>query len=399
MTADVVIIGGGIVGCATALALTRSRDLRVTVLEKEPDLAAHQTGHNSGVIHAGLYYKPGSVKADTCTRGREALIRFCESHDIPFDRCGKLVIATDESQLPRLDELERRGKANGLTGLTRIDRERLAEYEPNVAGVAGLHVAETGIVDYRRVTEAYASAARERGTSIYTSARALSIVRSGSEVVVETTGGSHRARCLVNCAGLASDRVATMAGIDPGVRIVPFRGEYYTLKEESRGLVRNLIYPVPDPSFPFLGVHFTRRVGGEVEAGPNAVLALEREGYKKTSFSLVDAIEIARFGGFWKLAAKHWKTGLGEMWRSWNKAAFVTALQTLVPTIRGEDLVPAGAGVRAQAMLPNGALVDDFHFVEAKGMVHVLNAPSPAATASLAIGEEIARRVLIQLAA
>ncbi len=397
MPERIVIIGGGIVGCATALQLLRNRDLKITILEKEPGVAAHQTGHNSGVIHAGLYYKPGSMKADTCARGREMLIRFCEEKGIPFDRCGKLVVATDESELGRLDELERRGKANGLSGITRLAKEALAEHEPHVAGIAGLHVAETGIVDYKRVTEAYAAEAREKGADVVTSSAVTAIRRDGGDLVVETTNREHRATCIVNCAGLQSDRIAELAGMDPGVRIVPFRGEYYEIVEARRSLVRNLIYPVPDPSFPFLGVHFTRRIGGEIEAGPNAVLALEREGYTKTSFSMRDALQIAGFSGMWRLAAKHWRTGMGELWRSWNKGAFVHALQRLVPEIRAEDLAPAGAGVRAQAMKADGGLVDDFHVVEGPGMVHVLNAPSPAATASLAIGEHISQRVLAQL--
>jgi L-2-hydroxyglutarate oxidase len=397
MTDRVVIVGGGIVGCATALRLLEKRDLAVTVVEKEPAVARHQTGHNSGVIHAGLYYKPGSVKAETCTRGREALIRFCEEKGIPYDRCGKLVVATDESEVGRLDTLEKRGKENGLVGIKRLRAEELREHEPHVAGVAGLFVAETGIVDYVKVTEAYAKAAEERGARIATGEAVTAFRRDGDEVVVETTRGEHRARCVVNCGGLQSDRLARLAGFDPGVRIVPFRGEYYEIVEARRSLVRNLIYPVPDPSFPFLGVHFTRRIGGEIEAGPNAVLSLEREGYRKTSFSARDAVEIASFSGMWHLAKKHWRTGMGELWRSWNKAAFTRALQKLVPDVREDDLAPAGAGVRAQAMKPSGELVDDFHIVEGAGMVHVLNAPSPAATASLAIADHVSTRVLAQL--
>jgi L-2-hydroxyglutarate oxidase len=391
---DVVIIGGGILGCATALTLLRRKALRVAVLEKEAEVAAHQTGHNSGVIHAGLYYKPGSLKATTCARGRALLERFCADKRIPFERCGKLVVATREEQIPRLDELERRGRANGLTGLTRVAGPLLREYEPHVAGVSGLHVAETGIVDYRRVTAAYAEEIRLRGGAIVTWARAVGIGREEGRIVIRTTQGSFRARCLVNCAGLMSDRVARLAGVDPGVRIVPFRGEYYVITAERRGLVKNLIYPVPDPAFPFLGVHFTRRIGGEIEAGPNAVLALKREGYTKTSFSLRDAASEAAFPGLWRLAARQWKTGFGELWRSWNKSAFVRALQELVPDVTGEDLEPAHAGVRAQAMRADGSLVDDFHIALAERMVHVLNAPSPAATASLAIGETVAGHVM-----
>ncbi len=395
--ADVVVIGGGILGCATALTLLREEPLRLTLLEKEWELAAHQTGHNSGVIHAGLYYKPGSLKARMCSEGRLLLERFCEEKHIPFERCGKLVVATRAEELPRLEELERRGRANGLTGLTRVDARELRRYEPYVAGIAGLHVAETGIVDYRRVTEAYAEESRRRGASIVTGAKVLRVRPDGAYLVVETTRGEYRTRCLVNCAGLASDRIARLAGVDPGVKIVPFRGEYYELVPERRNLVKNLIYPVPDPAFPFLGVHFTRRTTGGVEAGPNAVLALKREGYEKTSFSMRDALEIATFSGVWRLVAKHHKTGFGELWRSLSKRAFTRALQGLLPELRESDLVPAGAGVRAQAMLPTGTLVDDFHIVEAPKMVHVVNAPSPAATASLAIGRVVSERVVSHL--
>lgn len=398
MPTSVVIVGGGILGCSVARALLLQRpDLTVTVLEKEGRLAAHQTGHNSGVIHAGLYYKPGSLKATTCARGREELIRFCEEAGVPYERCGKLVVATSKEELPRLDELERRGAANGLLGVRRLVGEALAEIEPHVAGVAGLHVRETGIVDYKRVTRAYAADASARGATVKTGAAVRSIDRADGGVVVTTDEGEHRCDLLVNCAGLQSDRIAHMAGVVPGVRIVPFRGEYYEIVERRRALVKHLIYPVPDPSFPFLGVHFTRRITGEIEAGPNAVLSLAREGYEKTSFSFKDATEVAGFSGMWKLAGKHWQTGIGELWRSWCKSAFVSALQRLVPTLHGDDLVAAGAGVRAQAMRADGSLVDDFHIVEDKGQVHVLNAPSPAATASLCIGEAIRDRALAQL--
>ncbi len=397
---DVVVVGGGILGCATAMTLAQGkRAPRVLVIEKEERLAAHQTGHNSGVIHAGLYYAPGSLKATTCAEGRALLERFCEARGVPFERCGKVVVATREEQLPRLAELERRGRANGLVGLTRLTADGVRAREPHAAGLAGLHVAETGIVDYRLVTEAYARVAEEAGARIVTGERVVGVARDGTGVVVLTTRGEHRARALVNCAGLASDRVARMAGVDPGVRIVPFRGEYYELAAARRGLVKNLIYPVPDPAFPFLGVHFTRRIGGAVEAGPNAVLALDREGYDKASFRLDDAAEIAAFPGTWRLVAKHWRTGLGEVWRSLNKAAFAAALRELVPELGDDDIVPAGAGVRAQAMRASGELVGDFHVVEAPGMVHLLNAPSPAATASLAIARVVAERVRHHLAA
>ncbi len=390
---DVVVVGGGIVGLATAKALLTRRPRRVVVLEKEAEVAAHQTGHNSGVIHSGLYYKPGSLKAETCTRGRALLEAFCRERGVRFDTCGKIVLAVRAEQIAQLDELERRGRANGLTGMRRIGPERIRELEPNVAGVAALHVPETGIVDYRDVARAYAASIVEDGGEVRVATKLVSVARDGGEIVLETTSGTLRARALVNCAGLHSDRVARMCGVDPEVRIVPFRGEYYELVESKRSLVRNLVYPVPNPEFPFLGVHFTRMIGGGVEAGPNAVLALRREGYRKTSFSLSDAWATAAYPGFWRLAAKYWRTGAGEVWRSWNKRAFVEALRDLVPSLAEGDLVPGGAGVRAQALTRGGALVDDFAIVESERMVHVLNAPSPAATASLAIGQAIAARV------
>jgi L-2-hydroxyglutarate oxidase LhgO len=396
---DAAIVGGGVVGLATALAILASRPgASVVVLEKEGHLAAHQTGHNSGVIHAGLYYKPGSLKAVLCARGRQLLERFCTEHEVPFERCGKVVVATSNDEIPRLEELERRGRANGLAGVRRLTVDELREHEPHAAGVAALFVAETGIVDYRAVTEAYALEIARRGGHVRTGARVLGIERESDErVVVQSTAGDLRARVLVGCAGLASDRVARMAGLDVDVAIVPFRGEYWTLRRERVGLVKSLIYPVPDPSFPFLGVHFTRRIDGSIEAGPNAVLALAREGYRRTSFDAGDAWDVARFPGFWRMAGRHWRAGLGEQWRSWNKAAFARACARLVPEVGRDDLSPGGAGVRAQALDRKGTLLDDFAMAEAARMVHVLNAPSPAATASLAIGEEIARRALVWL--
>jgi L-2-hydroxyglutarate oxidase len=398
-TVDAVVVGGGVVGLATALALLDARPgLAVAVLEKEGELAAHQTGHNSGVIHAGLYYKPGSLKARMCARGRALLERFCTEHGVRFERCGKVVVATSPYEVPRLEELERRGRANGLEGARRIPIEELREREPHAAGVAALFVAETGIVDYREVTGAYAREITRRGGRICTGARAIGIRRQGSEsIVVQSTAGDFEARVLVACAGLASDRVARMAGVDVDVAIVPFRGEYWMLRPERAHLVRSLIYPVPDPGFPFLGVHFTRRIGGGVEAGPNAVLALAREGYTRTSFAARDAWEIARWPGFWRMARRHWRAGLAEQWRSLSKAAFARACAALVPEVTEDDLSPGGAGVRAQALARSGLLVDDFAIAEAERMVHVLNAPSPAATASLAIGEEIAARAVAWL--
>ncbi len=388
---DVAIIGGGIVGLATAMALARPGGPPVLVLEAEDRLAPHQTGNNSGVIHSGLYYKSGSQKARTCVEGREALYRFCTERGIAHERCGKLVVATTPEELPRLDELARRGGANGLEGLRLLGREELREVEPHVAGIAGLLVPHTGIVDYVAVTAGYASEVRAAGGEIVLRARLRRVRREGGALRLETTAGTYRAAHLVNCAGLQSDRVARLCGAEVGVRIVPFRGEYYELAEHRRHLVRNLIYPVPDPRFPFLGVHFTRKVTGGVEAGPNAVLALKREGYRRTSFSPRDTLATLAFPGFWRLATRYWRMGSGEVWRSWSKGAFVRALQRLLPELRREDLAPGGAGVRAQALGRDGALLDDFSIVEQEGMIHVLNAPSPAATASIAIGRRIAQ--------
>lgn len=388
---DVAIIGGGIVGLATAMALSRKLADRLVVLEAEPTLAAHQTGHNSGVIHSGLYYRPGSLKAKTCTTGREALYTFCQEHNIPYERCGKVVVATSVDQIPQLDELERRGKANGLRNLRRIGPEEIRGYEPYVNAVAGLRVEETGIVDYIQVSRKYAELVQKSGGEIRKSSRVLACNEEDGTIILETESGTVRTRYLINCAGLESDRVARLCGARPNVRITPFRGEYYEIIPERRSLVNDLIYPVPDPEFPFLGVHFTRMIDGSVEAGPNAVLAFKREGYSKWSFSLQDTADIFLYKGFWKLAGKYWKTGIGEMYRSYSKHAFVKALQKLIPEITVDDVQPGGAGVRAQALAPDGALIDDFRIVQRPGMIHVLNAPSPAATASITIGETIAR--------
>lgn len=387
---DVAIIGGGIVGTATGMALAREAGASVVVLEAEAALAAHQTGHNSGVIHSGLYYKPGSLKARNCVDGREAMYRFCEAHQIPHERCGKLVVATREAHLAPLEELERRGRANGLEGLRRLQAGELRDYEPEVAGIAGLHVPQTGIVDYTAVTEAFARLVREAGGEVRTSSRVRRVERRPGGIVLETATGAVEAKALINCAGLQSDRVARMCGVAPGVQIVPFRGEYYELAPGRQHLVKNLVYPVPDPRFPFLGVHFTRMIHGGVEAGPNAVLAFRREGYTRTSFSPRDAVALVAFPGFWRMAAKYWRMGFGEMYRSFSKRAFVGALRELLPALRDEDVRPSGAGVRAQALDPRGMLLDDFHIVEAERMIHVLNAPSPAATASISIGRSIA---------
>jgi (S)-2-hydroxyglutarate dehydrogenase len=388
--ADVVIIGGGIVGLGTALALSRRTAARIAVLEAEVGIARHQTGHNSGVVHSGLYYKPGSQKARNCVEGRAALIRFCAEQKIDYDQCGKVVVATTPAELPALEELHRRGIANGLTGLRRLSPADLRELEPHVSGIAGLHVPETGIVDYRQVAAKYAELVKAAGGDVRTGARVERVERRGSELVLHTAQGEVNCGHLINCAGLHSDRVARLSGLDPRLQIVPFRGEYYALVPEKRGLVRGLIYPVPDPRFPFLGVHFTRTIHGAVEAGPNAVLAFAREGYRLGVVSARDLWQMARYRGFWRMAARYWRTGMGELYRSLSRRAFYRALRRLIPELALQDLVPFGAGVRAQALEPSGALVDDFRFVEAERMIHVLNAPSPAATASLSIGETIA---------
>lgn len=388
---EIAIIGGGIVGMATAMALTSRSRLSLVVLEAEDCLAAHQSGRNSGVIHSGLYYRPDSLKAQTCVEGREAMVRFCEAHGIAYERCGKLVVATHERELPALQELLRRGNANGIHGLRRLGPEEMREHEPHVSGIAGLLVAETGIVDYSQVTRAFAEMVREAGGSIQTGAQVQGFHRTADGLLLETTRGEVCCRYLINCAGLQSDRVARMCGLNPGLQIIPFRGEYYELVPERRFLVRHLIYPVPDPRFPFLGVHFTRTVHGEIEAGPNAVLALKREGYRPWSFSAADAHEMAVYGGFWRMTRKYWTTGLEEVYRSFSKRAFVKALQRLIPELGPDDLRRGRTGVRAQAVEPTGHLVDDFRIVEAERMIHVLNAPSPAATASISIGQTIAQ--------
>ncbi len=390
MKPDVAVVGGGLVGLATALALAEEHGRTVVVLEAEDRLAAHQSGHNSGVIHSGLYYKPGSLKAKLCVESVRALYRFCEEEGIAHERCGKIVVATREDELPRLDELERRGQANGLAGLQRLNKEEIREREPHAAGIAALWVPQTGIVDYPAVALAYGRRIEARGGTVWTGARFLGVRREGSGLVAETTRGAVASKLLVNCAGLQSDRVARLCGAQVDVRIIPFRGEYYELVPERHGLVRGLIYPVPDPRFPFLGVHLTRMIKGGVEAGPNAVLALKREGYRWTDVGLRDVVASATWPGLWRLAARFWRVAGFEVWRSLVKSAFVRDLQRLVPEIRSEDLHRAGAGVRAQAMERSGALVDDFRIVRSESAIHVLNAPSPAATASLAIGRMVA---------
>lgn len=386
---SLIVIGGGIVGLATAHRFSqRFPGRKVVVLEKEARVGAHQTGHNSGVLHSGIYYKPGSLKAANCIRGKLWMEEFCAQEAIPFETCGKVIVAVDASEVPRLENLFERGRANGIA-CDLVGPERLRELEPSAAGVRALHVPGTGIVDYRAVCDRLARRVTDSGGRVVTGAKALGIVARSSEVTVRTTAGDFSAAAAVNCAGLHSDRVLQRSGGERPARIVPFRGEYWELAPAARSLVQNLIYPVPDPSFPFLGVHFTRTIEGGVECGPNAVLAFAREGYTKARVNAADLWDVVTYRGFWKLASKHGRTGAGEMWRSFSKAAFARALQRLVPAVQAKDLARAPAGVRAQALAPDGALVDDFLLRVDGRVVHVLNAPSPAATSSLSIGEAI----------
>ena len=386
----VAIIGGGIVGLATGLEiLRRFPGVSLAVLEKEPTVAAHQTSHNSGVIHSGIYYKPGSLKARLCTEGVSALLRFCDEHAIPYNICGKVIVATSQDEGVRLDELYRRGRANGLSGLRMLTGDEIRELEPHASGVRGMHVPGTGIVDYGAIARKYAELIERLGGTIRVAHEVIALRPFGSDTVIETTRGPIEAQLVINCAGLQSDRVSRMTNARLDLTIVPFRGEYYELAPDKRHYIRSLLYPVPDPQFPFLGVHFTKRIAGGVEAGPNAVLALKREGYAKTSFSAGDVWEYVTFPGFWVMAAKYWDISLAEYYRSLRKAAFVQSLQRLVPEITADDLIPGGSGVRAQALGVNGELIDDFHFVYTKGVVHVCNVPSPAATASLAIARHV----------
>jgi L-2-hydroxyglutarate oxidase len=398
MSPDVIVIGAGIVGLATALRLLTTRpSTRLVLLEKESGLARHQTGNNSGVIHSGLYYRPGSRKAENCREGYRELLAFCEKEGIPHEICGKVVIATSADELPRLQTLHQRGIENGLSGLRMLSPEEIREIEPHCSGIRGLWVPQTGIVDYSAVSETYALRIRELGGEILFGQRVESIRRREGGVEVAGTDRSWAARVLVACAGLHSDRLARLTHPDLPLRITPFRGEYYVLNPDACGLVRNLIYPVPDPAFPFLGVHFTRRINGGVECGPNAVLAFGREAYGKWQFHLGETLETLRWPGFRIVARKYWRMGLGEFRRSFSKAAFVRALQRLVPEIRPEHLAPGGAGIRAQACSVDGQLLDDFDIRSDGPVIHVCNAPSPAATASLAIGNTIARTVLEHL--
>jgi L-2-hydroxyglutarate oxidase len=390
---DHIVIGGGIVGLSIALAtLEKNPKIRIAVLEKENDWARHQTGRNSGVIHSGIYYRPGSLKARLCREGNRRLQEFCRSHGIRYEMCGKVIVATTASELPRMENLYDRGIANGLV-VKKLTASEVKVFEPHVSCLAGIHVPSTGIVDFVGVCRKLAELIRAQGGELRLGMKVQAIHTDGEGAILETSKGRLATRCIVNCAGLHSDRVARLAGAKPDARIVPFRGEYYELKPERRHLVRNLVYPVPDPEFPFLGVHFTRMIDASVHAGPNAVLSFKREGYRRTSFNLRDFIDTMSYRGFWRLAAKHARSGLEEVHRSFSKKAFVQSLQRLIPEIREEDLVPGEAGVRAQALRPDGGLVDDFLIIQGPNSVHVCNAPSPAATASLEIGRFVAERL------
>ncbi len=378
---------------ATAMALVKDGSSSVVVLEAEDQIAAHQSGHNSGVIHAGLYYRPGSLKSRLCVEGLAAMYRFCEEHGIVHERCGKVVVATDHGEMQRLDVLEQRGIANGLQGLRRLDADELREHEPHVAGIGGLHVPDTGVVDFVAVTQAMASVVRHFGGEVRRGHRVLAVRRDRDGIVLETAGGDVACSTLVNCAGLQADRVAVMCGVVPDCRIVPIRGEYWRLKPDRASLVRHLIYPVPDPVLPFLGVHFTRRINGVVEAGPSAVVTLNRHGYRRGRPAPRDALDLLLYRGAWRMAAAHWRTGLVDLIRSLSRRIAARALQRLVPEITAQDLQPGGSGVRAMAVDADGGLVDDFRITSGDRMVHVLNAPSPAATASISIGQYIAAQL------
>lgn len=390
---DFAIIGGGIVGLSTGLALGKSYPhAKILVLEKESDWAFHQTGNNSGVIHSGIYYKPGSFKAKFCRDGAKSMVEFCQEYGIEHEICGKVIVATSAGELPRLENLYQRGLDNGIP-VKRISPEEVKEIEPHVSCVGGIRVFSTGIVNYKKVSQKYAELIQQQGGDLRLNTKVENIRRSGKNQVLETNNGSFETRIVINCAGLHSDRIAKLGQVEPQAKIVPFRGEYYELTPEKRYLVKTLIYPVPNPDFPFLGVHFTRMIDSSVHAGPNAVLSLKREGYHKTDFDLRDFAEVMAYPGFWKLAAKHADEGIKEIIRSFSKAAFVRSLQQLIPEVQAEDLVPTHAGVRAQALKNDGSLVDDFLIVQGENSIHVCNAPSPAATSSLEIGKAIVAQI------
>jgi len=395
---DIIVIGGGIVGLASALQLTENHpEIRLLLLEKESKLAQHQTGNNSGVIHSGIYYKPNSLKARNCIHGYNLLLEFCQKHDVPFDICGKIIVATSQEELPALNRIFERGRQNQLEGIRKITAEEMREYEPHVAGIEGIHVPQTGIVDYRKVAEKYAELLRKREVEIRTNEKVIQLKTSNRQAEVITENETFTSKLVVNCAGLYSDKMAQFTQPELNVKIIPFRGEYYKLHKDKEYLVKNLIYPVPDANFPFLGVHFTRMARGGVEAGPNAVFAFKREGYSKTDFNFAEFSEAITWRGFQKVALKYWKTGLGEYYRSFSKSAFTKALQKLIPEIQQDDLVMGGAGIRAQACDHEGGLIDDFLILEDEASVHVCNAPSPAATSSLAIGETIGQKMAQRL--
>ena len=390
---DFVIIGGGIIGTSSAMALLKSLNCSILIIEAENKLAAHQTGNNSGVIHSGLYYRPGSLKAMYCTEGRELLYSFCEEHNISFKRTGKIVVAINDIEVNGLNILFERGISNGLRGIKRLKQEELAEYEPYVNGIGGLFVPQTGIVDFSKVTNTYAQLIIEAGGEIETDCKFVSLSGSKNELIIKTSKGEVKSKFLLNCSGLYSDRIAKLCGIDPGLQIIPFRGEYYKLNRDKEFLVKNLIYPVPDSRFPFLGVHFTRLINGGVEVGPNALLAFKRVGYSIKDFAFEDVFQMLTYKGFWKMASKYYKTGFVELHRSLSKTAFVQAIKKLIPEIESVDIKKSGAGVRAQAVDSVGRLIDDFRIIETKRMIHVLNAPSPAATASISIGKYISEKM------
>lgn len=398
-TFDVIIIGGGILGLSTAMHLLQKKPgIRLAILEKEDVVAKHQTGHNSGVIHSGIYYKPGSLKAKNCIEGVKRLKKYCQERAIPFENCGKLIIATDPEELPRLDELERRGIANGVAGLVKIKAEQIKEFEPHSTGIAALYSPNTAIVDFIQVANSYADEVRKLGGEIWLSQCVKSVVNLYEQYVIKTQNEEFSAKNIVNCAGIYADRIGNQTDREiNGRQIIPFRGEYYELIPEKRGLVKGLIYPVPDPKFPFLGVHLSKTMSGQVEAGPNAVLALSREGYTKKDIALKDCLNYLAYPGFWKMAMRNWKIGFYELYRSYSKKAFTKALQRLIPELQESDLIPAEAGVRSQVVLPDGKMQDDFLIIQKPGITHVLNAPSPAATASLAIGDHICELVHQQL--
>lgn len=395
MKYDIIIIGAGIVGLATALKIKeKSPHKKLLIIDKEGEVAAHQTGHNSGVIHSGLYYKPGSLKATNCLNGYNMLVDFCRQHEVPFELCGKVVVATSKEEIPILNGLFTRGMANGLSGLKMLDQDEMHEYEPHVAGMEGFFVPQTGIVNYSVVAAKMQQILEEAETSFALGNPVTKIKTTATSVQITAGEEQFAATTLINCAGLYADKIAEMSGDHPGIKIIPFRGEYYKLVPEKEYLVKNLIYPVPDPDFPFLGVHFTRMMRGGVEAGPNAVLAYKREGYKKSDISFSEFMEVLGWPGFQKVAKKYWKTGLGEFYRSYSKAAFTKALQKLIPEIEEKDLTKGGSGVRAQACDRDGGLLDDFLIHQTERTINVLNAPSPAATSALSIGDSVARLIV-----